>query len=216
VLALAEFRSPEANELVVRAAVDDDPHVQAAALMQLRQRNLPHAIQLLIGHTASPHEVVRQAVRDSLSEFRFDRFLTSYETLSAEVRHSTGEVVKQVDPEALPRLRAELTSPSRLRRIRGIEMAEAMNAVPELKAELAERLEDPDHLVRAEAARVLETIEIETSRTAIQGWLSRERSAELSDTQIRKGTTPVIDWASLRQTELAEPDATSAASGAKP
>src|SRR5262249_4396277 len=130
---LASFHGAEATELLLNCTADDDPQVQAAALRQLRSRNLPGAMALLVDRLRSPHEVVRQAVRDSLSEFRFDRFLTSYETLDQEVRRTTGELVKQIDPTALGKLRTELSSPSRLRRLRALELAEAMNAVSDLE-----------------------------------------------------------------------------------
>jgi HEAT repeat protein len=155
VAALANFPDPRADELVLGALDDSDPHVQAAALAQLRQRNLPHAIPRLIERASSHHEVVRQAVRDSLSEFRFERFITNYDTLSEEVRHSTGRLVKQIDPEAVARLRGELTSPSRLRRLRAIEMTQAMDAAPELKHELLAATGDDDRQIAAAAARVL-------------------------------------------------------------
>jgi hypothetical protein len=98
---------------------------------------------------------VRQAVRDSLSEFRFDRFVTNYETLESDVRRTTGELVKQIDPTALEKVRADLSSPSRLRRLRALELIDAMNAAPELESELIARLDDADHLVQAETLRIL-------------------------------------------------------------
>jgi HEAT repeat protein len=155
VTALVGFHSPQADDLVLGATSDEDAHVQAAALAQLRQRNVPGAIPLLIERAESPHEAVRQAVRESLSEFRFERFMTSYDTLSEEVRRSTGKLVRQIDPDALPRLRAELTSPSRLRRTRAMEIAEAMEALADVEPELLTAAADEDLLVRAEAARVL-------------------------------------------------------------
>jgi HEAT repeat protein len=167
VAALAGFRSPEATTLVLRAAASDDPHVQAAALAQVRQRNVPGAIPLLVHNANSPHEVVRQAVRDSLSEFRFERFMATFDTLSDEVRHTTGALVKQIDPEALGRLRSEMTSPSRLRRLRAVQLAEAMGAAKELESELAARLGDEDYLVRTEASRLLATCDTATARAAL-------------------------------------------------
>jgi hypothetical protein len=153
--ALERFRDHEANDLALRATRDGDPRVQAAALKQVRPRGLPGAIQLLVDRMQSPHEEVRQAVREALAEFRFESYLTDFESLGDDVRRSTGRLVKLVDPDALPRLRTELASPSRLRRIRAIEMADAMEAVHDLRAELSQRLKDEDHLVRVEASRVL-------------------------------------------------------------
>lgn len=167
VAALAGVRSPEATQLVLQAVTSDDPEVQAAALAQLRPRDVPRAIPLLVERIHSPHEAVRRAVRESLSEFRFERYMAGFDALSEEVRRTTGRLVKQIDPEAVARLRTEMASPSRLRRIRGIQMAQAMDAAGELEHELIARLDDEDYLVRTEAGRALAACDTPTARAAL-------------------------------------------------
>ncbi len=197
VMALAGFHSLEATELVLQAVASDEPEAQAAALAQLRQRSVPGAIPLLVKHADSPHEIVRQAVHDSLSEFRFERFMASFDTLSEGVRRTTGELVKQIDPEALGRLRAEMTSPSRLRRIRAVEMAGAMNAARILENELIARLEDEDYLVRTEAGRLLATCDTAAARAAL---LQLTAGAGVRDSRLGRAI-PVAE-AELRDTAL--------------
>ncbi len=105
----------------------------------------------------SPHEVVRQAVRESLAEFNFKRFLAAYDMLDEEVRRSTGSMVRKIDPEATAQLCEELAAKSRTRRLRAINVTVAMGAVADVQDQLLERLGDEDHVVRAEAARALGT-----------------------------------------------------------
>jgi hypothetical protein len=56
--------------------------------------------------------------------------------------------VKRVDRAAIGQLQVELTSLSRSRRLRGIEVAIAMNATREVEEELVMLSEDTDHFVR--------------------------------------------------------------------
>jgi HEAT repeat protein len=155
--ALGSFSGAEANQRMLQLAHDPDPSVQAAALRQLRRRGIPSALAVLLQHLGSPHEPVRQAVRECLTEFRIQRFLASFDLLDDEVRQSTGPLVKHIDPDALPKLREELQSPSRTRRLRALEAAAAMRAVADLQAEVIELLHDSDGMIRSCAAAALGT-----------------------------------------------------------
>jgi HEAT repeats len=154
-LALAQFNGAEANALALRGLADPDPQVQANLLVQLRQRGIPGTLARLVEMLESPHDVVRRAVRETLAEFNFKRYLAAFEILDDEVRRSTGAMVRKIDPQAIPGLKEELTAKSRTRRLRAIAASLAMGAVPDLEHEFIERLADEDHLVRAEAARAL-------------------------------------------------------------
>jgi HEAT repeat protein len=166
--ALGGFRGTEANQLVVQAANDADPQVQAIALAQLRSRSIPGALATLLAKLDSPHEIVRSAVRGSLDEFSFDRFQAAFDMLDDQVRTNTGAVVRKVDLRACQRLKEELQARSRTRRLRGVAMATAMNLAGELESCLIERLSDEDHLVRAEAARALAGCSSPAVRAALQ------------------------------------------------
>lgn len=165
--ALAQFNGAEANTLALRGLTDSDPQVQASLLLQLRQRGIPGALAKLVEMLESPHEVVRQAVREGLSEFNFKRFLAAFDMLDDEVRRSTGVMVKKIDPEALAGVIEEMTAKSRTRRLRGIGVAVAMDAVSDLEQAFIERLGDEDHVVRAEAARALGTCRSQASLEAL-------------------------------------------------
>jgi hypothetical protein len=153
--ALASFKGNDANELVLAAVDDLDPEVQANAVRQLRDRGLPGVMARLVELMESPHEMVREAARESLSEFNFQRYLSAFEMLDPEVRRCSGTLVMKIDPQAIEHLNAELVSASRARRLRGIEVAIAMGAVSKVAASINQLARDSDHFVRAEAARAL-------------------------------------------------------------
>lgn len=153
--ALGEFRTVEANRLALRALEDPDPQVQANVLVQLRCRGIPDALPRLVDMLDSPHEVVRQAAKDSLAEFTFHRFVAAFDMLDEEVRRSTGSLVKKVDPETLPLLEAEMCSQLPARRRRALAIAQAIEAVPLVEAMILRLLKDEEHIVRAEAAAAL-------------------------------------------------------------
>ena len=165
--ALAQFNGAEANALALRSLNDPDPQVQANLLAQLRQRGIPGALSRLVEMLESPHDVVRKAVRESLAEFSFKRFLAAFDMLDDDVRRSTGRMVKKIDEEAIPALNEELTAKSRTRRLRGISAAHAMGAIGDLEPVVIDRLADEDHVVRAEAARALAACNTPAVREAL-------------------------------------------------
>lgn len=154
-VALAQFHGSDANNLALKALGDDDPQVQAAVLAQLRERGIPGAVSILVGLADSPQPAVRQAARQSLSEFSFARYLAAFDMLEDQVRRSTGMLVRKVDPDAVPQLQEEMVALSRRRRIRALQVAEAMQMVEDVEPTVITMLQDEDHLVRLEAARAL-------------------------------------------------------------
>jgi hypothetical protein len=150
------IQGDRANRLVLKAIKDEEPRVQAAAASQLRDRHIPGTTPLLIELLDSPHEVVRAATREALSEFSFENFLVGYEGLSDDARRKTGELVFKVDQQAITLLAEELVSKSRTSRLRGVEIAEALGLVPQIEERLITLLSDEDHLVRAAAADALQ------------------------------------------------------------
>lgn len=153
--ALAQFHGLEASSLTLRALDDADPFVQAAGARQLRQRGIPGALPRLLELLESRYEVVRNAVRESLAEFHFKRFLATYDSLDTEVRNSSAALVRKVDPQCLPLLVEEMQSSVRSRRLRAVEIVVAMNSVRDVESAVIGLTSDEDHHVRAEAARAL-------------------------------------------------------------
>lgn len=155
IAALTEVPGVEANQLVVEALRDEDPQVQALAAGQLRSRGITGALHLLLELAESPFHVVRQAVRQSLGEFSFARFLAAFDLLDDEVRRSTGRIVRKVDPACLSGLRAELEAAVVKRRSRGLALAVVLDAVADVEESIVRLIHDSDHLVRVEAVQTL-------------------------------------------------------------
>jgi hypothetical protein len=153
--ALGEFPGTEANALAMSALADPDPQVQANIISQLRGRGIPGVLPNLLELVESPYAVVRKAARESLAEFSFKRFVAAFDMLDEEVRRSTGLLVKKIDVQSISLLNEELKSPIRTRRLRGLAIARAIDAVEAAQDSIIEMLKDEDHLVRMEAAVTL-------------------------------------------------------------
>ncbi len=178
--ALAHFTGVEADLLVMHALADPDPRVQAAVLTQIRQRGTPGALPHLIEMADSPHECVRQAARESLSEFSIDRYLAAFDQLDEDVRRTTGKLVRKINPHAARVLAKELRIRSRPRRLRALAIADTMEVFAQLEDALIELLADDDHLVRGEAARALAHCPTSTARHALLEALS-DRSISVQE-----------------------------------
>jgi HEAT repeat protein len=178
--ALAEFLGPAADALVVRSLTDADPEVQAHLLRQLRGRGIPTALATLVEMLDCPHAVVRQAGRESLSEYTFARYLASFDGLDEPSRRSMGMLVKKIDPETFPSLEAELSSQVRARRFKALAMLQAMEAVVPLEPSVIALLCDEDHLLRAAAATALGQAYSKASREALERAVS-DRSTTVQE-----------------------------------
>jgi len=154
--ALASIPGDRGNRLVLDAISDTDPPVQAAATRQIRDRHIAGSMAILLKQIDSPHEMVREATCEALSEFSFANYLAGFEGLQEDARYTTGALVKKVDPHTVAGIMAEMEAKSRKRRLRAIEITDVMELAPSVAAELLLLLEDEDHLVRAAAADVLQ------------------------------------------------------------
>lgn len=188
--ALANIPGERGNRLIVSAINDSDPKVQAAATRQIRDRHVSNAMAILLKQIDSPHEIVREATCEALSEFSFENFLAGFEGLHEDARRSTGALVKRVDQETVTGLIAEMEEPSRKRRLRAIEMADVMELVPEVTESVLELLHDEDHLVRAAAAEVLQLCPTSEVVEALRG-VTRDRSAAVQNAA--KASLEVLD-----------------------
>lgn len=179
--ALQSISGERANKLVQVALEDEDPQVQAAAALQLRDRHVSGAMTLLLKCLDSPHQEVREAGRRSLSEFSFENLISRIGTLDDETLKSTAALVKRVDTDATEKLRAHLKHDSRKFRLRGIEIADLMSLIHEVHDTLVELLDDDDHLVRASAAEALHNCPTAEVQEALRYALTdKSRSVQLA------------------------------------
>ena len=153
--ALAKFVQPEATELVVRALDDPDVGVRAAAIRQIRARGVPDALKTLVSLLDHRSTEVRDAARTSLAEFNFARYRSMFDLLDANAARTTGVLVHKVDPAAREGLIEELTSASLKARLRGIEMARAMEAAQDVCEQLVDLCRSEHLALRREAVAAL-------------------------------------------------------------
>lgn len=200
--ALATIPGDRGNHLVLNAINDADPMVQAAATRQIRDRHIPGAMAILLRQIDSPHDEVRDATCQALSEFSFANFLTSFEGLHDDARRTTGALVKKADPETVPGLLSEMKENSRKRRLRAIEMADVMELVPQVSDGLIELLEDDDHLVRAAAADALQFCPTAKVQDALRR-AANDRSPAVQNSA--KSSLGVFDHIGIQQAEASQP-----------
>ena len=170
--ALRQFQGAEANALTLAAMDDDDPGVQAEAVHQLRGRGIAGAMARTMAVLDSPHAAVRDAARQSLAEFTFPRFLAAWDAMDAATRLSTGEIVKKVDPQTVPLLKAEIKSPGRIRRLRAIAIIQTLDLAESVEEAAVELLEDADPDVRTRAAGLLASCQSRTTYVALNAALA--------------------------------------------
>jgi len=174
--ALRGFEGYEANRLILQSLDDESPEVQAMAIQQLRDRKMPGIVARLIGFVDSPHAVVRKVARESLPEFRFDRFLVTFDSLDEERSRSTGRLVRKIDPTAIDQLKEEMAVPMIPRKQRAIEVAEALGVIEEVEPQIIELLQDTNAAIRIAAAKALRFCNTTTARSTLREALLDRRA----------------------------------------
>lgn len=167
--ALTDFQGAQANQVVLDHLADPDPIVQARLVGQLREKNIPTALSLLLERVDSPYPEVRRAVSESLAEFSFQRYLAAFDALSEEARKTTGALVRKIDATAIGALAEELASSSRTRKIRAIAISECLEAAGELLGPIAQLLVDDDPVVRQAADSALRRLKSAHQRVESPG-----------------------------------------------
>ncbi len=153
--ALARFEGAVAARIALRALDDPDPTVQAHVLRQLRPRKVRDALLILLRKVDTPHEVIREALREALPEFSFRHFMTNLDTMDEATRLQSGYLVRQIDIEVPARLLSEMHCPSPVRRRRAVLGADVMGLVGQMEDSVIQLLADQDHMVRVAAAKAL-------------------------------------------------------------
>jgi HEAT repeat protein len=166
--ALAAFNGAEANALALRALEDNDPQVQANVLAHLRRRSIPGVLHRLMKLLDSPHLEVRKAARSALGEFSFARFAGTFEMLDGDARKTTAAIVKKIDQQSIPLLREELRAQARFRRLRGLQIVQAMDVACLLEETIIELLHDEDETLQTAAADTLAGCRSPAVRSALE------------------------------------------------
>ncbi len=158
----------ECDWLVEELIHDPCPLVQAEAARHLRACDLPDSVQTLIELLESPHQVVQNAARESLAEFRFSHYLAGFDRLSESARQSTGELMLRVDLQAKEELAEELLAPGKTRRMRALQIVALLDLAAPLEAMLVEVSRDEHSTIRQEAARLLGNCSGNMARQALR------------------------------------------------
>jgi HEAT repeat protein len=208
--ALSQFSGPAADALALQTLEDDDSQVRAAAASQLRERNVPGAIDRLVDILGSPHIEERQAAQAGLREFTLNHFSAVFDSLTPAARIASGALVRRVDSRAIDQLQADMTSLNRGRKQRAIEMALALNAVDVLQVPLALLLKDEDQYLRIEAIRALATLDCRLTREALRDALLDshplvQQAAENALTQLNRSNNDLPAKSTLAFPEAAPP-----------
>lgn len=151
------------------ALESDEPEAAASAARLLRKKNIPQATGQLVGLLDHSDELVRSSAQRSLKEISFATYRDHYQSLDAAQRRKAGKLVGKGDPLALESVRTELRSGVARRRLKALELVDAMGVAGSLSAELLTAAEDRDAGVRCEAIRMLAGVEpTEAVRQAIR------------------------------------------------
>ena len=154
--AITQFDSQAADSVLKLLLDDYQPEVQAIAVAEARTRGATGMLPKLLKLLDSPHAVVREAAKDSLSEFTFAKFAAQFDSMSIEMRESTSRVVRKVDGNLVAELLEEMRSPRVAVRLRAITMAPLLSSDGAVVDGLLDLLEDREHLVRIAAADALQ------------------------------------------------------------
>ena len=195
---LPQFDSPESKELLFELSDDDDPMVQATVIGHMRDTGAPGALPRLIQLLESPHEVVREALRECLSEFTFERYLAAFATLDEAVQASTGTLVKRVDADGVHRLANEFKSGAQNRQLRAIDMAIAMDAVGDLDSQITALSTSPNQTIRGAAVKAMACCDTQRTRAALRDLLM-DRS-----TAVKEAAEQALQMFAARQTGIVD------------
>lgn len=114
VIALKAIPREEPNDivepLIFQSLNSSQPAVQIAALSQLKWRNMPQALVILMKFAESPIPEVRHAVGALLPDLRLSRWFDLYDSLPDAQRESLCKMVLKVDSNIQPQITAALMS----------------------------------------------------------------------------------------------------------
>jgi len=97
--AFATFSGPKIDRLIWDAAEDEDPMVQIEALTQLNSREIFNGMSRIMQFVDSPHEAVQNTIQKLLPNFRFNKFMQTFDQLDEGNRRRIFHVVRHLDKQ---------------------------------------------------------------------------------------------------------------------
>jgi hypothetical protein len=179
--ALTPFSSAVIDRLVWDAAGDADPNIQIEALTQLNTREIPNAAARIMQFIDSPHEEVRETIPKLLPNFRFSRFMQTFEQLDEERRQRMFNIVRQLDKQTPSELEKMLSAGEPIVRAKALLCIDYCHElVPFLEDTLCDILaRDEMSKLRCKAAEQLVAGRRDESRTTLVQALHRDGNAEV-------------------------------------
>eukprot|EP00913_Durusdinium_trenchii_P008865 g8331.t1 len=153
--ALAGMQQGLVQSMLYESLDSEDGEVQAWATGQLRERQIPEAIPMLLSRLDSPIDEVREVARDELHSFDLHQALEWFDTLSDRACIRLGEVLQKIDPQAIGHLVDELRHPIQRRRLQAARGAYALKLHTKVVEPLLDLLQDKDVLVRKTVVEIL-------------------------------------------------------------
>jgi len=177
---LRQSLTPNSDRLILLAADGNDPEVQAAALSQLRTRNIKGATSKLLSYIDSPHQEIRQVVSDELIEFRLDRLLMSLDDLSEEQLRFMVRVVKKIDTNIQATITRELENPNQPHKEFLLSLISEERSVITYESSLMKLVEnESDVFLRLNAVKMLAFGILESSLRFLKITAERDQDMEI-------------------------------------
>jgi HEAT repeat protein len=179
--ALAVFSGAGIDRIVWEASGDEDPAVQVVALTQLNAREIPNATARIMQFIESPHAEVRDTIQKLLPDFRFNRFLQTFDQLDDERRRRMFNVVRQLDKQTPIELSKMLSNDDSLLRTKALLCIDyCRDIVPLVEDALCDVLiRDEVSQLRCKAAEQLVGGQQDESRSALVQAFHRDENADV-------------------------------------
>ncbi len=178
--ALIEFSGERRNGLVWNACGDPDPRVQVIALELLKKFMPEKAVSRMLQFTSSPHPAVREKIRALLPEFRFARFLETFDQMPDDHRQLMFRVVRELDKSVDAQLNDILEEHDPLMKARALLCIEYAQIVPNMEEAICGVLLHETHeKLRVRAALMLAGGRRDVSRSTLVQAMHRDASAEV-------------------------------------
>ncbi len=166
--ALGQIALPEAIVRLEELLDDKDHRIVAVAAKSLRLKGYAGAVDRLAELLSHHDQFVRNVARTGLRDFTFVRYVGQFDQLDEQSRRVLGRIVRESDPTALEELKREISAAALPRKLQGLQMAGAMNAVDEVIDLVIMQAEHQDAAVRSDAVVTLAAGTTNEAREAIE------------------------------------------------
>lgn len=146
------------EQLIVKMLDSTDEQIEAWAVSELRNTDLPDKYRYLVNRLDSPRELVSQEARKALGRFDAHSAIMYCESARAAVGPRIAELLLKINPDAPVDLCRELAHPVRSRRLRAAKASAIMQIEHLVRDALLELLYDNDAVVRRAVAEILASV----------------------------------------------------------